>query len=145
MFQNHAMIKEVGVLKKDLQVHEEVEKELAKRSHFCHQVIDKYKDQVNKLKQDIKDIKDNNYKEITKEQAKDSSNEELAVFLEKKIAEIDGKLKIANLDYDSLKDEYQFMSERQEKEKKKYQQCAYLLTEYLDDILENDNSVLADS
>jgi hypothetical protein len=36
MFQNHAMIKEIAVLKKDLEVHEEVEKELAKRSHFCH-------------------------------------------------------------------------------------------------------------
>lgn len=49
MFQNHAMVKEIQVLKKDLQVHEEVEKELAKRSHFCHQVIQKYKEQKEKL------------------------------------------------------------------------------------------------
>ncbi len=69
-------------------------------------MIDKYKEQVNKLKQDIQDIKDNNYKESTKEQAQESSNEELAAFLEKKISEIDGKLKIASLDYESLKDEY---------------------------------------
>ena len=106
MFQNHAMIKEIAVLKKDHEVHEEVEKELAKRSHFCHQVIEKYKEQINKLKQDVQDIQDNNYKEKTKEQAQESSNEELAMFLERKISEIEGKLKIANLDLESLKDEY---------------------------------------
>ena len=40
-------------LKKDLADHQEVEKELARRSHFCQKVIQKYKEQIQTLKDDI--------------------------------------------------------------------------------------------
>ncbi len=42
-------------LTKDLADHKEVEKELAKRSHFCQKVIQKYTSQIKKLKQEISD------------------------------------------------------------------------------------------
>jgi len=42
-------------LTKDLADHKEVEKELAKRSHFCQKVIQKYTNQIKTLKQEIKD------------------------------------------------------------------------------------------
>jgi hypothetical protein len=44
---------EIRTLRKDLLVHEEVEKELAKRSHFCQKVIMKYKEQMKELKEEI--------------------------------------------------------------------------------------------
>ena len=39
MFKNHEMKGIIDNLKKDLADHKEVEKELAKRSHFCQKVI----------------------------------------------------------------------------------------------------------
>jgi len=41
------------VLKIELDEHQEVEKELAKRSHFCTRVITKYKTQVKMLEEEI--------------------------------------------------------------------------------------------
>ena len=43
------------VLKSELDQHAEVENELAKRSHFCNQVIKKYKAQIMLLKEEIKE------------------------------------------------------------------------------------------
>ena len=39
MFKNHEMKGVISTLTKDLEDHKEVEKELAKRSHFCQKVI----------------------------------------------------------------------------------------------------------
>jgi len=47
------MAAEIRTLKKDLLVHGEVEKELAKRSHFCQKVIDKYKSEMKELREEI--------------------------------------------------------------------------------------------
>ena len=49
MYKNDLMIKEIQQLKRDIQIHKEVEKELAKRSHFCQKVIKKLKQQVAEL------------------------------------------------------------------------------------------------
>lgn len=43
MYKNHQMKGIIHTLRKDLVDHKEVEKELAKRSHFCQKVIKKYK------------------------------------------------------------------------------------------------------
>lgn len=43
------------LLKIELAEHNEVEKELAKRSHFCNRVIQKYKTQIKMLKEEIKE------------------------------------------------------------------------------------------
>ena len=34
------------ILKRDIEIHKDVEKELAKRSHFCQKVIKKLKNEV---------------------------------------------------------------------------------------------------
>lgn len=57
IFQNHKMENEIKILNKDMLVHDEVEKELAKRSHFCQKVIIKYKQMFKELKEEISDIK----------------------------------------------------------------------------------------
>jgi hypothetical protein len=53
------MVSEMRTLKKDLVVHGEVEKELAKRSHFCQKVIDKYKVQIKEFKEELEWSKTN--------------------------------------------------------------------------------------
>lgn len=43
MFKNHQMRQVIKTLTQDLADHQQVENELAKRSHFCQKVIKKYK------------------------------------------------------------------------------------------------------
>ena len=43
------MKSQIETLKRDIQIHKEVEKELAKRSHFCQKVIKRLKEQVKNL------------------------------------------------------------------------------------------------
>ena len=46
------MKSEINNLTRDVQIHKEVEKELAKRSHFCQKVIKRLKQQVKDLEAD---------------------------------------------------------------------------------------------
>lgn len=71
MFKNHEMKTVITNLTKDLEDHKEVEKELAKRSHFCQKVIQKYKQQIEELNKEIADT-DHLQKQETKRQAQDS-------------------------------------------------------------------------
>ncbi len=57
---------------------------------------------------------------------------ELAGFLERRINEIDLKLRGALSDLESLKDEHSLMVAKVAKERRKFQNCALLLSEYLD-------------
>ena len=43
------------LLKSELEQHADVEAELAKRSHFCNQVIKKYKASIKLLKEEIEE------------------------------------------------------------------------------------------
>ena len=70
-------------------------------------------------------------------QAKDAEQKardslELASFLERRINEIDLKLRGALSDLESLKEEHGLMVAKVAKERRKFQNCALLLSEYLD-------------
>ena len=56
-FQNEKMKEQIKRLKVDLMEHKEVEKELGKRSHFCNRVIQKYKQQIKLVKEEIEERK----------------------------------------------------------------------------------------
>jgi hypothetical protein len=43
LYKNNTMKAQIDTLKRDIQIHKEVEKELAKRSHFCQKVIKRLK------------------------------------------------------------------------------------------------------
>ena len=66
MFKNHEMKSVITNLAKDLEDHKEVEKELAKRSHFCQKVIHKYKQQIVDLKEEIEDTDKQFKKDLTR-------------------------------------------------------------------------------
>ena len=78
-------------LTKDLEDHKEVEKELAKRSHFCQKVIQKYKQQAEELKKDIEEA-DKQYKLESKRQAQDTEQQDLMNYLNSRIQQIEQKL-----------------------------------------------------
>jgi mRNA-degrading endonuclease RelE of RelBE toxin-antitoxin system len=48
------MKSQIETLKRDIEIHKEVEKELAKRSHFCQKVIKRLKDDVKELEAERK-------------------------------------------------------------------------------------------
>ena len=59
----------------------------------------------------------------------------MAAFLEKRTSEIDVKLRAAEGDLESLKEEHALMVAKVAKERRKFQNCALLLSEYLDAVL----------
>ena len=52
-YQNQKMRENIVTLKQELDEHKEVEKELAKRSHFCNQIITKYKTNIKMLQAEV--------------------------------------------------------------------------------------------
>lgn len=46
------MKSQIETLKRDIEIHKDIEKELAKRSHFCQKVIKKQKIQVKELEEE---------------------------------------------------------------------------------------------
>ena len=71
ILKNHEMENIIKNLKKDLADHQEVEKELAKRSHFCQKVIQKYKEQIKQLKEEISQT-DAQFQEEDRKQVQDT-------------------------------------------------------------------------
>ena len=49
----------IDTLKRDIEIHEEVERELAKRSHFCQKVIKRLRQEVKDLTDEKKELKSN--------------------------------------------------------------------------------------
>ena len=92
MYKNHQMWGIIKTLKRDLIDHQEVEKELAKRSHFCQKVIKKYKEQIQNLKTDIALEKEkiNNLDDFSP-QKKDESD--LMNYLNSRISQYEVKLR----------------------------------------------------
>lgn len=131
------MAAEIKALQKDLKLHQEVEKELAKRSHFCHKVIEKYQDQLKKAKEALENVKNGVDVKVDEDEAeqKRHDTQELASYLEKRTSEIDVKLRAAQSDLESLREEHALMVAKVAKERRKFQNCALLLSEYLDSVL----------
>lgn len=139
IFQNGTMASEIKTLEKDLKLHQEVEKELAKRSHFCQKVIAKYKDAIKTLKEAIADPAN-----VSPDQPPESrdNTDELTQYLQQRIADIEGKLKAAVSDLESLREEHALMVAKVTKERRKFQNSALLLSEYLDVVLQEAGSDL---
>ena len=75
-------------LTKDLADHKEVEKELAKRSHFCQKVIQKYTTQIKKLKQEITDADKRHELQEEKRNVNDEQ-QDLMNYLNQRISQIE--------------------------------------------------------
>jgi len=86
-YQNEKMRQQMKLLKIELEEHQEVENELAKRSHFCNRVIQKYKAQIKLLKEEINENRNPDDKKSTTtkvsqtKQGGDFSKSELTQFL----------------------------------------------------------------
>lgn len=107
LYKNNKMKTSIETLKREIEIHKEVEKELAKRSHFCQKVIKRLRNEVAELKQEKEErprthphtnhhsgsktmrghAQTNNMTEATRNAMADElkSSEELITFLESKL------------------------------------------------------------
>ena len=154
------MNKQIDTLKRDIQIHKEVEKELAKRSHFCQKVIKRLKQQV----KDLETEKDNrpavmgvsggmsgahsrrngskHYNGPVAQDHNNKANEDLINFLEHKLEEMEKKLQRTEHDYENLKQNYSDLQEKMNMSREKYKRAALLMTEFLDDLLNSTPNIL---
>ena len=95
------MSEQIVSLKKDIEIHKQVENELAKRSHFCQKVIKKLQEKIKTLKSERDEAKAGS-KSNKKDDAKKKNQEELIHFLESKIDEIEKKLHTTQKEYEAL-------------------------------------------
>jgi chromosome segregation ATPase len=129
-----------------------VEKELAKRSHFCQKVIKRLKQQVKELQSEKNEHRPslvangmaaggghsnrktngNKYDSLS---ANNKANEDLINFLEHKLEEIEKKLQRTQGEYELLQSDYVELQDKMNMSREKYKRAALLMTEFLDDIL----------
>ena len=135
IFKNNKMKQQIETYQREIEIHKEVEKELAKRSHFCQKVI-------KRLKQDLKDATDGKEQTSTgfAKQMKDGhgtsrsmgksqemrmkgglplygadadrGSEDLINFLEAKLEQHEKSLLSKQSEYDTLQSEYQNLQDK---------------------------------
>ena len=150
---------QIETLKRDIEIHKEVEKELAKRSHFCQKVIKRLKDQIKELETEKADLTQKSggaVGSVVNRRARQSyggspkkidgddskANEDLINFLEHKLEEIEKKLSTTQNEYELLQNDYMEMQEKLNQSREKYKRAALLLTDFLDDILTSTPNIL---
>lgn len=158
LFKNNKMKTQIETLKRDIEIHKEVEKELAKRSHFCQKVIKKLKQQVNELEQEkndstnkrqsgianLKGLRNSQVSPKKKDPLLDESrvNDDLINYLESKLEEIEKKLANTQNEYESLQGDYMELQDKMNLSREKYKRAALLLTDFLDDLLTSTPNIL---
>jgi molecular chaperone GrpE (heat shock protein) len=70
------------------------------------------------------------------------ANDDLINFLEHKLQEIENKLSRTQIEYDQLQQDYLQLQDKLHNNKEKYKRAALLLTEFLDDLLKKQPSIL---
>ena len=91
---NNKMQEQIAALRKDIEIHKQVENELAKRSHFCQKVIKKLQERIKELNDDVADARKGGKakkKKAAKAVDHEKTNEDLINFLEQKLEEIEKK------------------------------------------------------
>lgn len=150
---------QIETLKRDIEIHKEVEKELAKRSHFCQKVIKRLKQQVKELEVEknealsgrkaagltnLKSMRNTvgSPKKLDLSMDESKQNDDLINYLESKLEEIEKKLVNTQNEYESLQNDYMELQDRMNLSREKYKRAALLLTDFLDDLLTSTPNIL---
>ena len=132
------MTKKIELLKRNISLHKNVEKKLAKRAYQSQKVISNLKEELERLEKEkdgIVKIREG------KSQRQDSKNqdqlegEDLIDFLEVKLEEIEKKLAYSQGDYEDLQNDCLEIQDKLNFQKEKYKRAALMLTEFLEDLL----------
>ena len=154
LLKNSKLEEQITVLKRDIEIHKQVENELAKRSHLCQKVIKKLNEKIksydekygpsNNKDEDIMSasIVGQTSANIVANAKPKEASDELISFLESKLEESEKKYAAFHNDYEVLHADYVKMQQMMEKMKDKYSKAALLLTEFLDNLLTSTPNLL---
>ncbi|KRX10186.1 hypothetical protein PPERSA_02925 [Pseudocohnilembus persalinus] len=115
LFKNQKLQEEIQILKRDVEIHKQVEQELAKRSHFCQKLIKKLKARMEELMEESEQIEQEKQEQIQ--------------LLEKKPQE---EYEKEQIECDLVKNENGYLQQRTEKTEVKFTNLAILIQELLD-------------
>ncbi len=142
LLKNTKLEEQIGALRRDVEIHKQVETELAKRSHLCQKVIKKLNEKVRTL-EDQKDGEQPAAKGEAEGKSKTKEgSDELITFLESKLEEAEKKYAAFHNDYEILHADYVKQQQMLDKMKDKYSKAALLLTEFLDNLLTSTPNLL---
>lgn len=151
LLRNQKLQEQVLGLKRDVEIHKQVESELAKRSHFCQKIIKKLNAKIKDYEGDSKSNIDTESNISKDEVAPAAANardrgqqEDLLQFLEHKLEEKESKLSHFQSEYNTLLNDYKTLKQRIQDRNKKYQNIADILSEYLEDIKSSSSSLGSD-
>jgi len=138
LLKNAKLEEQITQLKRDLEIHKQVETELAKRSHLCQKAMKKLNDKIKTYEKTPEGSPEQKMAPATvptiKEKGKENTDE-LITFLENKLEESEKKYAAFQNDYEVLQADYVKLQQTIEKMKDKYSKAALLLTEFLDNLL----------
>ena len=159
------MKQQIETYQREIEIHKEVEKELAKRSHFCQKVIKRLKQELAEATSKNAQPAGNNmggaFSPRTARVGKSSDyrtanpmlagtldaelargSDDLINFLEQKLEQQEKNFMVKQQEYDVLMQEHQSLQNQFNQSKQKYKRAALLLTEFLDDILHETPNIL---
>ena len=129
-------------LKREIEIHKQVEAELARQSQTYQKQARNYNNMLKtythnpstekKLPTEVKKVKPK------------TENDELIMFLEDKLDEAEKKFTAFQHDYDALHENYMKQQKILEKMRDKYSKAANLLTEFLDNMINSTPNLLQD-
>eukprot|EP00356_Strombidium_inclinatum_P006937 CAMPEP_0170510228 /NCGR_PEP_ID=MMETSP0208-20121228/65657_1 /TAXON_ID=197538 /ORGANISM="Strombidium inclinatum, Strain S3" /LENGTH=175 /DNA_ID=CAMNT_0010793677 /DNA_START=51 /DNA_END=578 /DNA_ORIENTATION=- len=106
LLKNNKLRSQIEKIRRDINIHKEIEKELAKRSHFCQKVIKKLKDKAQDLDHEKGLYKSEEPPKPIEPEGKKQNDEEMINFLETKLEQIEKQLKTTHSTYEQLQTDY---------------------------------------
>lgn len=136
MNRNSQLEEQASALKRDIDIHKQVEAELAKRSHYCQKIIKKLNLKIKELEDDLIHSKRQSRVENDDLDMKQDSkmSEELVRFLENKLEESMSRLAQVQMEYNVLKADYTELQQKLKEKSEKYRNLGCLLADYLHDL-----------
>ena len=144
LLKNAKLEEQITALKRDIEIHQQVETELAKRSQLSQKAVKNLNDKLKACEQGTGAKEEQGATSpapAAKERSKEASDE-LITFLETKLDESEKKYAAFQNEYEVLHADYEKMQQTIEKMKDKYSKAALLLTEFLDNLLSSTPSLL---
>ena len=149
------MLKQIEVLKRNISLHKQVEKQLAKRAYKSQKIIAGLKTQVESLERQKNNMAKGR-QTMAKPGAKarrgdqrqqspspnDLEGEELIDFLESKLEGIEKKLAKSQGSYENMQNNCLEIQDKLGRQKEKYKRAALMLTEFLEDLMSQKPNIL---
>jgi len=153
---NDEMTKKIEVLKRNISLHKNIEKKLAKRAYKSQKVIAELKGEAEKLEKqkNALNVPDGSKQEQNSRYKNNGGpfdgngdnleGEDLIDFLESKLEGIEKKLSRSQADYEELQNDCLEIQDKLSFQKEKYKRAALMLTEFLEDLLSQKPNILKD-